>query len=332
MQTQIIVPTGQGGVSDYGDRIAHELRAMRPVDVFAINKDCVHVLQSSDVGNKTVFLQYSGYGYATRGAPKWLLEEICNLRSKGNSIGIFFHELYAAGPPWRSQFWLSSFQKSIAFELASISDWWITNRQGSANLLNRFSGNKPHAILPVFSNVGEANEPYLTRLPKMIVFGSSELRESTYKRAGKKLFAWAKRNFITIHDIGSPITNKKIAEELLVAKVIIHGRMGCGEIETHFKDAAFGLVAYPTTHVAKSGVFAAYCAFGVCPILLSTTKSDCDKLISGINYLSDIPFLLDFHAANKVGMAAWSWYKNHNLSKHVGVINSLICDTEIRGK
>ena len=76
----------------------------------------------------SVVLQLSGYGFDKRGAPLWLLKEIEGRRRHIKSFGVFFHELYAFGPPWSSSFWLSPVQRHIACRLAVLSDFWMTSR------------------------------------------------------------------------------------------------------------------------------------------------------------------------------------------------------------
>ena len=179
-----------GGVYDFScklqDKIGHDSLCL----VHLTRENAAHwAINAGD----TVILQMSGYGFAERGAPLWLLHELETRRKHIKTFGVFFHELYAFGPPWSSSFWLSPVQRHIARGLAEISDFWMTSRAGSSQWLARFAGDKPHAVMPVFSTIGEPDALPHARLPKVIVFGSAGLRQTTYRAGGDKLFAWAKQ-------------------------------------------------------------------------------------------------------------------------------------------
>ena len=187
----VVSPQKAGGVYDFACKLQE-----------AIGQDVARLVPLSresaadwEVGpDESVFLQMSGYGFDKRGAPLWLLHEIEKRRTHIKTLGIFFHELYAVGPPWTSSFWLSPVQRRISRRLAGLSDFWMTNREGSEQWLRRFSGDKPHAVLPVFSNVGETVTPARPRLPRIVVFGNPGLRQKTYQAADDKLFDWANRS------------------------------------------------------------------------------------------------------------------------------------------
>ena len=216
-------------------------------------------------------------------------------------------------------------QRFIARRLAETSDFWITNREGSAQWLRRFAGNKPHAVLPVFSNVGEMSAYSPQRAPKIVVFGSAALRVATYRAAGSALFSWATQQGLEVHDIGPAINDSQIITILRNAGVKQHGRLELHEVSKQLSDASFGLVAYPADYVAKSGVFAAYCAHGVCPILISKNYQPSDGLLSGINYLSGLPFKnIKYIDHQNIGRAAWTWYQPHKVISHINTMKSLL--------
>ena len=242
-------------------------------------------------------------------------------RPRIKSVGIFFHELYASGPPWGSAFWLSPVQKHIARRLAELSDFWITNREGSAQWLRPFAGDKPHAVLPVFSNVGEMPAYSPVRVPKIVVFGGAALRMATYRAAGNALFVWAQAQGLEIHDMGPAISDPVILKSLQDARVVQHGRIAKEEVSSQLSDASLGILAYSVDYVAKSGVFAAYCAHGVCPLLISKHYASSDGLITGSNYLPGLPLLNQKISYDKtIGIAAWEWYQGHCVSVHVNTI------------
>ncbi|MBF7730506.1 hypothetical protein [Pseudomonas sp. N040] len=317
----IVPPATSGGVYDFACKLQG-----------AIGRDQVRLvhLAKEDAASwavnegDTVILQMSGYGFQKRATPLWLLRELEARRPRIKTLGIFFHELYAFGPPWSSSFWLSPVQRYIARRLAEMADFWITSREGSAAWLRRFAGNKPHAVLPVFSTIGEPGTLLQARLPRVVVFGSPGLREATYQAAGNSLFDWARREVLEIQDIGSAIKDAGLVESLRMNGVVQHGRLADSEISTLMEGARFGLLAYPVDYVAKSSVFAAYCAHGLCPLLLSDHYREVDGLTAGVHFSPGIPIPGSAPDAEAVGRAAWAWYQPHGLARHANTLLALI--------
>lgn len=309
----IVPPVPSGGVYDF----SCSLKQAMDTDEVRLT----HVSANADAGvgmdqRRRVILQMSGYGFDKRGAPLWLLREFERRRKGIKTLGVFFHELYAFGPPWRSSFWLSPVQRHIARRLAELSDFWMTNREGSAQWLRKFAGDKPHAVLPVFSNVGETASPTAERTTRIVIFGSSALREKTYKAAGDKLFAWARKASLEVHDIGAPVKDPALASVLHTRGVIQHGALDRDAVDRLLSAALFGVVAYPTEYVAKSGVFAAYAAHGLCPILLSAEHGDADGLKAGVHYLPHLPDPGTAADIDSIRKAAWEWYQPHSIARH----------------
>jgi hypothetical protein len=312
-----ICPAGAGGVNDYVDVCRS---AGRDSDKLSL----AFTAEETTVLPPACLLHYSGYGYAKRGAPSWLVNDVRSQRKNIRILGVFFHELYASGPPWTSAFWLSPLQRKIASELAKLSDFWIANRQGSADWLQRQGRNKPHAVLPVFSNVGEKSVYAEMRDSKLVIFGSAELRKQTYQAAGERLFIWADQQGLTVHDIGSPIRDPGVAAFLGRKRVLTYGRMAPEAVSAQLATAAFGLVAYPADFAAKSGVFAAYCAHGVCPILISDPERSGDGLTANEHYLAGVP-TSKIGEITRTGVArsAWEWYQPHRVELHLETIRRL---------
>lgn len=314
----------QGGVQDFAHVIAARLGAEGSVGTLTATDTAI--LESPS--RSDILLQYSGYGYARRGAPMWLLRRILAGRPGFRSLGVFFHELYAVGLPWSSAFWLSPMQRYIAQRLAESADFWLANCEVSGRWLRRFAADKPHAVLPVFSNVGEPAECHSRRHPKGVVFGGSAVRAATYRRAGESLLVWSREQGIEIHDVGPAMQDPAMIDLLRRAGVIVHGRLEPAGVGPLLADASYGIVAYETPAVAKSSVFAAYCAYGVCPILLATRYAPSDGLQAGRHYLPGIPYRSDeLHAHLEVGQRAWHWYQDHRIERHVLALKGLLAAT-----
>lgn len=318
----IVPPLRQGGVYDFACRLLE-----------AIGEDeamLVHLSEENvngwEIGpDDSLFLQLSGYGFAKRGAPLWLLHALQARRKQIKTLGIFFHEIYAFGPPWSSSFWLSPVQRHVSRRIAGLADFWMTSREGSAVWLRKYAEDKPHEVLPVFSTIGEPDSLPEARMPRIVIFGSAGLREAAYVAAGNNLFNWAKRASLEVHDFGSPIADAQLAETLRVNGVILHGRLDDQEVRRLMREAEYGLLAYPIEYVAKSSVFAAYCAHGICSVLISDNYIQVDGLVAGSHYLPDIPDLSPGPAVRHVGKVAREWYMQHSLQHHVAFLKRSLC-------
>ena len=320
---QLLIPSKHGGgVHDLASILQREMGA-EAVKLVPLSMDNVADWRVN--AGDTVMLHMSGYEYSRRGTAIWLLREIAARRPEMRRFGVFFHELYAFGPAWGSTFWVSAVQRHVVRRLAEMSDFWMTNREGSAQWLNRYAAGKPYHVAPVFSNVGELATPSSRRKKRAVVFGTPGLRTNTYRAAGAELFLWAKAQSIEIHDIGTPLTDPQIKIVLDDAGVIQHGRMDAGDISDLLVDTQFGILAYPISFVAKSGVFAAFCAHGVCPVLFSKQYEPADGLFAGQQYLASFPSEVGIGDEMKaVARNAWEWYQPHNVAEHISSFRELL--------
>lgn len=275
-------------------------------------------LVSTTKYKSVLLLEYSGYGYAKRGAPVWLLKGLQNVCGDGKiPLVTMFHELYATGRPWSSSFWLSPQQRYVAARLARLSSAVITNRQQSADWLKKYmSGDKPLHVQPVFSNVGEPETipPFEEREPIAVIFGGKKMKQRLYTRKEPALEAFFKREGIERNiDIGSSVASITTFGNLPVQK---KGFLRAEEISENLKIAKLGLLDYPAEYLTKSGIWAAYAAHGVPTLLISdhitaSKKIDFDKLI----YFGNITKSNSEVNLLKAGKEAHSWYNLHAKSR-----------------
>lgn len=322
----IVTPAGNGGVRDYACVLKRGLtdRGHR-VEIFGWSRDNLQGLDEYIERSDCIYVQYSGYGFAGRGAPLWMVSYLSKRRSEIRRLGVFFHELYAFGPAWRSEFWLSPLQRHAAARLARLSDFWLTNRELSSRWLAQNAAGTPNATLPVFSNVGELAVHSPLRSRKVVIFGSSPRRHKAYVEAGLPLFEWAERHGLELHDVGEPVGDAALAARLNRHGVKRHGRIEVEQVHELLSDAMFGIAACPVEYVAKSGVFAAYCAHGIAPVLISQTRAPCDGLEVDVHYLRPSIFdsaeLIDPSAC---GRAALRWYSEHAIDQHLALTTGFL--------
>ncbi len=334
-------PPANSGVGDYAALVARELTALSGPTVEFLNSDrrrtqndsefVVHGIARTSESllgaladwDGTLLLQYSGYGYQPRGCPFWLLTGLQRWLALGGSrrLVTMFHELAAFGPPWTSAFWLSLAQKHIARRLAQLSERCMTNRQGYARFIADARGESPDAtiVLPVFSNVGEPREarPIASRARRLVVFGGRSWRLAAFgphREDLQRICQWM--GITEIADVGDRIA--EVPARLGEIPVVSHGFLSSQQTSELFLDSRAGFFSYPTAFLAKSGIFAAYCAHGVVPVGPDQKDSREDGLSEGTHYLlaresSKSQFA---EAIPGISKSALEWYAGHSIHEH----------------
>jgi hypothetical protein len=168
-----ILPRAPGtfdGVGDYALALARKLRDRHSINsVFVAReteaKDAIdsfpifplQELPRSRVAKETsdgVILHYVNYGFQKRGVPLTLLSFLKSLR-RGGALLVIFHELFASGPPWRSEFWLRPLQKKIARDLARLADARMVSCESMHHELEQLFPGGNAIVRPVTSTWGE---------------------------------------------------------------------------------------------------------------------------------------------------------------------------------
>ncbi|MCS3953193.1 hypothetical protein [Salinibacter ruber] len=312
------LPPTVGGVADYAAILSRRLvevskGAVQPVLVHAGNQvtDAIDVefpvrdlsgqcsaaalaetierLADEAGESAVVLLEYSGYGYATRGAPLWLLRGLRKACGNGGvPLTTIFHELYAMGPPWTSAFWASPLQRFVTARLARISAGIVTNRPSAVSWLQRYrvSEGIPVKVQPVFSNVGEPEvlPGFEKRSRQAVVFGGGGRKSLVYHEHQNVLQEFVDREgFSTILDIG-PTVDSVPSEESWSRPL---GILSEDEISDQLSNVSLGLLSYPGSRLGKSGVAAAFASHGV-PFLLfdeETSPGDTNPYVDGRHFL-----------------------------------------------
>lgn len=270
--------------------------------------------------NSPILLHYVGYGYATRGCPVWLIDGLQSWKNlhPHRSLVTMFHEISASGPIWTSTFWLSFLQKKLATQVAQITNKCVTSKQLYADIIISISKGKHRQVpcLPVFSNIGEPNEPPLNlseRQRRLIIFGGTANRKRVYQQSQEFLeYICTKLNVQEIWDIGNPT---EIAPVCIGKVPIIEtGQQPADRIGGILADSLVGFSDYHPDFLAKSTIFAAYCAYGLLPINAQGSLLAIDGIQSGKHYLSsNMEKSLDETEMQLIASDAYLWYHNHNL-------------------
>ena len=267
-----------------------------------------------------VLLHYVGYGYAKRGCPVWLVDGLQRWKSlyPQRSLVTMFHEIYASGLPWQSSFWLSPLQKNLAIKLVILSDRIITSKQSYAAILVKLSNGKHTQIksLPVFSTIGEPKQilPLSERQKRLVIFGSVSNRMRVYQESQADLdYVCQHLNIKEIIDLGTPtgITPKSIGN----VPILELGQQPAEKISDIMADAIAGFLNYNPDFLAKSTIFAAYCAHGLLPISAIGSSSVIDGITTGEHYwVPSKSELKDIEMMQVIANNAHSWYSANDLS------------------
>jgi hypothetical protein len=271
------LPPAIGGVAGYAAALAGALEPAGLVTRFlapgTLARDGRR-LERELAGEETVLLHYANYGYARRGCPAGLVAGLERWRAArtgrgargGRRLVTVFHEVYASGPPWRSSFWLNPWQRRLAARLAALSDRVLTPLGLYAGLLGRLAPGVRVAVLPVFSTIGEPAEMPEAggRPPALAVFGGAGARGRAYGEWRPSLAAACRELGIEeILDVGPDAGAPGSLDGLPVRRL---GVLPEAEAGAALLAARAGFLAYPPRFLAKSTIFAAYCAHGLLPV------------------------------------------------------------------
>lgn len=323
-----IVPPGTGGVRDHALGLQLEW-AQRGIATVLLP------LARTDAGSDSlterlsgfgatgadappaVLLHLSGYGYAPRGLCFWLVRELAAARRTLGPrcrVVTMVHELFASGPPWQSAFWLGGLQARVVRAVVRQSDVVVTNSDHHAAWLRpRVRAGVPVRVAPVFSNVGEPADIRLAsaRGHGLVVFGSASTRQRAFDRVGAHLGELKALRVSRIVEAGPGTASRFDAG----AFARMHaGERTPAEIEALLQEHRYGLIDYPSFHLGKSGVFAAYAANGCIVLDTAADRVEADGLRSGEHYLTLAPAAaatLRKGAANAMAARLHAWYLPH---------------------
>jgi hypothetical protein len=281
--------------------------------------DSVQLL-SAETNARAVVLHFSGYGYQKRGVPTWLVRglRLWSRRAGRVPLVTIFHELYATGRPWQSSFWVSPLQKHIARSILNLSSAAITPTNLYSKRLSEWRDGNAIKItpIPVFSNVGEpgCGPAPCARTAAAVVFGLAGVEEyvfGIYRSATERIISAL--GIEKIFDVGPRLS--AMPRSLAGAPVISKGVLPQGAVSGLLQRARFGFVAYPLDFIGKSGVFAAYAAHGVVPIVLSDKQGTFDGLQPARHFLDGLRLGTGAGADDlaSIQRKLFTWYTSHSL-------------------
>ncbi|PSB24806.1 hypothetical protein [Stenomitos frigidus] len=275
---------------------------------------------------QAVVLHYSDYPYdPKRGAPNWLVKALKSMQQERSlPLIIVFHE-FPSFYLLKKTFYLFPWQQQVAWKLATLANAIVTNNAVTKTILTRRL-RQPIINLPVFSNIGECDQPLPLeqRQRRLIVFGTSGRRARIYQRSQAMLINSCRLLGIQeICDVGPSLHLNQ--PEIAGIRLVEKGKQPAALISQLLSDSLAGIV-YSTDNgrLAKSGVFATYCAHGLVPIvtqnrspLMDGLKTDEQFLFAGVQAKQ-----LAMEQMQAIADAAHQWYETHNQMNTVNVFAS----------
>jgi hypothetical protein len=169
--------------------------------------------------------------------------------------------------------------------------------------------------MPVFSNVGEpgCGAAPCARTAAAVVFGLAGVEDrlfGIYRSEIERIISTL--GIEKIFDVGPRFSS--VPRTLAGAAVISKGALPQSAASDLLQRVRFGFVAYPLDFIGKSGVFAAYAAHGVVPIVLSDKQGVFDGLqpahfLDGLRLGTGV----DAQDLASVQRKLFAWYTSHSL-------------------
>lgn len=343
------------GVGDYAFQLAQALRthhqietqfivcdpdwedatavAPFPVTVMAAASETalLNTLCQATGESSIVLFQLSGYGYHKWSMYRWMVNALTRWkRHYGDRAQLvtMFHELYKpmGRRPWRHRFWFGPEQKALIKRLSRLSDACVTNCTAYATDLARLSRGQ-HCdipVLPVFSNISAPRQPtaLADRPRRLVVFGLAGTRARVYHQSIAAVNAFcAQFGIEAVVDLGAP-TGLDLASRLMVP-VIEMGYQSPDRVSELLGQAIAGWTFYDADLLSKSGIFAAYCAHGLVPIVSAPTRSR-GLATAGATYLAidtvdQVDATLNDRSLQLIADRAHDWYQSHTLDRQAQI-------------
>ena len=275
-----------------------------------------------DFGTETVLLHYSGYGYALRGAPSWLVERLERWKKlqAHHRLIVMFHETWANGLPWQSSFWLGPLQRGCIARVARLADAVVTNTSYYRSRLEcLLRPETPIQVQPIFSNVGEPNAvpAFAERESACVLFGRGITRRRTHERFRRYFDELRMLGIERLIEIGAePEITAGLQWPFPATNL---GSLKTTEISAIMRRVKYGLFDCPVHVAGKSGVLAALAAHGVVPI-----HPEGEGTFEGLEFgratvnISAIASASDLPAEKPPdGASVRAWYRKHRLDLQV---------------
>ncbi|XGV94854.1 MAG: hypothetical protein ACAF41_19195 [Leptolyngbya sp. BL-A-14] len=330
------LPPAIDGIGDYAAMLANGLQqhdihthfmafkqgneAVGSFPISELHTDAQAFVDAIPQNIQAILLHYSDYPYDPKfGAPYWLVDALkAAQQQRSLPVLIVFHE-FPSFYLLKKTFYRFPWQQHVAWQLAKLATEIITNNAVTKTVLAKRL-QQPLINLPVFSNIGELREPkpLVQREKRLIVFGTADRRARIYQRSRAMLINSCQSLGIEeICDVGPSLNLEQL--EIAGIPFIQKGKQSAQAISRLLSDSLAGIV-YSTDNgrLAKSGVFATYCAHGLVPIVTQETSPLMDGLQAQTHFLfGGLQAPLSSGQLQSIAHEAHQWYNQHNQANTV---------------
>jgi hypothetical protein len=323
-------PDAIDGIGNYAATLGLELRSRYGVESVFISSDSAAGSLSKaaqDSGADQVLVHYSGYGFHRRGIPWWLVKELKTIQARScPSIAVFFHEIWASGPPWRSAFYLQPLQQRIARQLYGLAEICFTSTPKMRRLLEREkqlilapipSPFSPGALLSHRANSGPLS---------FVIFGQEHTRQRSVRAHGPLLQRIAESSLLeglvlVGKGAGPESCDFHAASEFVpAASIKTPSNVAGNRIAMVIAEADLALSFYPSNLVTKSTTIMAAFACGTPVLLPEAARLSADEftpappLLFSEGFPADVERLVALRAKgelNRIAAEALAWYERN---------------------
>lgn len=279
---------------------------------------------------QTVLVHMSPYGYDSGGFPLWLsagMRRWSRAQTSRRRVITIFHELDAFGPPWTRAFWISPLQRMVTRGVLDSTHVAIATLGANARKLKAWASPKSLSItcLAIPSSVGEpaAIPPIAVRKRRICLFGiraGANLPPYAAGLLATLVRGWAIEEIAVVG--GSPAVQPF---ENIGCRVVAYPGLSAEPIGALLSDSILGMSWYPPAPIAKSSVYAAYCAHGVPTVVLGRSRDDPsshDGLERGKHYLlpSELSSQWSPDLLQRISDRAFEWYQGHRICAHARAV------------
>jgi hypothetical protein len=148
----------------------------------------------------------------------------------------------------------------------------------------------------------------------MVVFGLPASRQRAYRRLHSQAGILKLLGVEAIVDIGAESVAPAQVNGIPVS---CRGALAIADLAGELSRARLGFLPHAATYLAKSSIFAAYCAQGTVPVIALPFDGEVDGLKDGVHLIS--PRTVDAAIASgldRCSRAAWQWYSQHRIHAH----------------
>jgi len=315
-------PSRLNGVADYARTLARALGEQEiAATVFATQEretsddsfPVVPLAETEKLSQKIdgLILHYVNYGFQKRGIPLWLPPRIKQLQRRfGVRLLVIFHELFASGPPWKSEFWLQPLQKKIARDLSQLADSHLVSSESMGITLRALTPAAAVRVQPVPSVFGEPAFDQARNPHRWVICGGTQLLERSLRSFLQLTIpeqsAW--HELLLLGGEDNPAVRALVKAN---TKIEYYPHVSAEKASALLTSCSFAWLDYFTTAnvrpdvFLKSSSFATLCAHGV---ICASPRENSGQSLPGPFTLHDLPIAEE--GAEK-SHAIYDWYHHH---------------------